>query len=222
MYGCKYCGNSCIRKGWQCQRQKLFCKTCCKHQQFTYSERKLTTKHERDAVFLNNEGCSVSSISRIIGFSKTTVCNIIDRLGILIQLIPPVESNQDYEVDELKTFVGNKKNESWIMYSLNKATKKIISFCVGRRTKENIRKITDSLIKLSPKSIRTDKLNIYPALIPKEIHKYKNKVTNHIERKNLHFRQQLRRLQRKTICYSKSERMLRNSIALFVFSLTKQ
>ena len=81
MISCKYCGQECIKKGWQCLREKLFCKFCRKYQQLTYSFRKINSEHRRVIIFLNNEGCSISTIYRFIEFSKTTVCKIISTLG---------------------------------------------------------------------------------------------------------------------------------------------
>ena len=216
MIPCRFCFKECIRKGWQSGRQKLFCKTCNKYQQLTYSDRKINPSHEKMVVLLNNEGCSVSSMGRITGFSKTSICNVVDRLGLSTRIEFPKEQGCEYEVDELRTFVGNKKNECWIIYALNKLTKKIAALTVGGRTKENIRKVTDVLLRLNPERIFTDKLLTYDYVIPENLHENKKRSTNHIERKNLHLRQQLRRLQRKTICYSKSERMLKNSLMLFL------
>jgi IS1 family transposase len=157
-------------------------------------------------------------MSRFIKFSKTTICKILDSVALKIRFTPPNETDCEYELDELRTFVGNKKNESWVMYALNKITKCVAAFEVGRRTKENLKKVTDAILKLNPKAIFTDRLLIYSLLIPKSIHCYKRRVTNHTERKNLHLRQQLRRLQRKTICFSRSESMLRNAVTIFFAS----
>lgn len=51
-------------------------------------------------------------------------------------------------------------------------------------------------------------LNIYPSLIPFSIHRCFRYKTNVIERNNLSIRNSLKRLSRKTICYSKSILML--------------
>lgn len=91
MFHCRFCKNQCIKKGWQSYRQKLYCKSCRKYQQLTYSEHRVQAEHERMAVLLNNEGCSISSIGRITGFSKTTVCTIIARMGSTRALVSPVE-----------------------------------------------------------------------------------------------------------------------------------
>jgi insertion element IS1 protein InsB len=44
-------------------------------------------------------------------------------------------------MDELRTYIGNKENECWIIYAINKLTKEVIDFAVGRRTKETISKV---------------------------------------------------------------------------------
>ena len=100
-----------------------------------YSERKINPAQQKMIMLLSNEGCSISSIARIIEFSKTSVARIIEKLAGISKFISPDETNCEYEVDELRTFVGNKKNESWVMYALNKATKKVAAFTVGKRTK---------------------------------------------------------------------------------------
>lgn len=57
------------------------------------------------------------------------------------------------------------------------------NFIVGKKTTENIKPIIDKLLLLKPKRIYTDRLNIYPSLIPKEIHKRFQYYTNRIEQK---------------------------------------
>jgi len=109
---------------------------------------------------LNNEGMGISSISRILDISKSSVQRIILRLSSMIQKPVFSEYNETYEIDELRTYVGNKKNESWVIYAINKANGNIIDLVVGRRTKENIRKVVDTILSYSPKRIYTDGLNI--------------------------------------------------------------
>ena len=52
--------------------------------------------------------------------------------------------------------------------------------------------------------IFTDKLKNYGYLIDEKQHSVKRFGSNHIERKNLTLRTHLKRLNRRTICYSKS------------------
>lgn len=65
-----------------------------------------------------------------------------------------------------------------------------------------------TLLLADAKRIVTDQLNSYKELIPKEIHSTKSRGINPIERNNLTLHTHLKRLNRKTICYSKSAVML--------------
>lgn len=163
---------------------------------------------------MNGEGCSVSTISRFLKFSKTTICRWIEKLGSEYHCNPVENAGQEYQADELRTYIVNKKNECWMMYAINKAKRNIVEWCVGRRTKENLEHIISKVLTHNPETICTDRLQIYQTLVPAEIHIVKKRKTNHIERMNLQFRNQLKRLSRKTICFSKSEKMLRASVGL--------
>lgn len=218
---CRYCQGRCIKKGQRNGCQKLQCKSCNKFQQLSYVRRKFDERKQLILEFLQSEGCSISTLSRFLRFSKTTICNWIFKLGSAYDHLVNEKPHQEYQADELRTFIGNKKNECWIMYAINKYTKSIVSWCVGRRTSENIRLVTNKILAHDPKIICTDRLIHYRALIPKTIHEVKEKQTNHIERMNLQFRNRLKRLSRKTICFSKSESMLRASVNLCVKYMTR-
>lgn len=202
---CKYCNHTCIKKGWYKTKQRYQCKSCNKYQLliYKYEREKINTSQ---IVLLTIEGMSISSISRIIKVSKTTVMRRI--LEASQQLSKPVinESKQEYEVDEMCTFVGNRKNHNYtyITYAINRHTNQIIDFIIGNRTKEMISKVISTLLSLSPTKIYTDKLNTYPSIIPKFLHCNTHRKTNRIERKNLTLRTHLKRLSRKSICFSKS------------------
>jgi len=221
MITCRFCNGPCIKKGWQSGVQKLRCKICGKHQQLSYTRQRLNTIQKDVIEFLHSEGNSISTLSRFLKFSKTTVSNWIRSLSDEYEHEVSEQPGGEYQADELRTFVGNKKNESWIMYAINKLTHKIISLCVGRRTKENLQHVTSDLLKQNPKTICTDRLPVYQSLISKEVHIVKERKTNHIERMNLQFRNQLKRLSRKTICFSRSENMLRAAVWLCVKYITK-
>ncbi|WP_396154557.1 IS1 family transposase [Flavobacterium macrobrachii] len=107
-------------------------------------------------------------------------------------------------MDEIWTFIGNKNNATWITYAIERRSKNVVDFVLGSKTKENILPLVTKLILLVPKHIYTDGLNIYPALIPKGIHKRFQYCTNIIERNNLTLRTHLKRLNRRTICFSRS------------------
>ncbi|MFD1553729.1 IS1 family transposase [Putridiphycobacter roseus] len=65
------------------------------------------------------------------------------------------------------------------------------------------RRYTDTVLLSKPKEVFTEKFKNYKSLIPESIHTTRRRCNNHIERMNLNLRTHLKRLNRRTICYSK-------------------
>ncbi len=204
---CRYCNKTCIQKGKQNNVQIYQCKSCLKYQRKHYKYRSKTIE-DHEISLLIKEGCGMRSIGRILAISPSTVIRRILKIGRSVNRSSVIQFGQIYQVDELFTYVGNKNNRTCIAYSFNPKTKEVIGFVVGKRTEINLKKIISTLLLANAKQIITDKLNIYKKLIPKEIHSTRNRGINHIERQNLNLRTHLKRLNRRTICYSKSLGML--------------
>jgi len=215
---CKYCQNNCIKKGIRITGKQCYqCKNCKRYQQSAYTKTPITQEQYNWVLNLHNEGNSLSGIGRLLHISASSVQRVIIKLVGLITKPVICENGEEYEMDELCTFCGKKRNRIWVIYAINRKTKRVVDFVVGRRTLENIRVVVNSILTLNPICISTDKMNIYPSLIGKNRHKTHVRCTNCIERKNLTLRTWLRRLNRKTICFSKSENMLYNSMFLLVY-----
>jgi hypothetical protein len=56
------------------------------------------------------------------------VQRIIIRLAKAAPQPALVESGQRYEIDELRTFCTNRKNELWVIYAINRTTKRVVDF----------------------------------------------------------------------------------------------
>jgi insertion element IS1 protein InsB len=216
MKSCKYCQGKCIRKGYYRGTQKYRCKQCDKYHRSVYQQKKYGKHNEQEVVVLNNEGVGISSMSRILRLPKSSVQMLIRRASERIQKTDLQEKQQIYELDEMYTFIGNKGHPCYIIYAINRQTRKVVEFTTGSRTKENIGLLVRKLLSLFPKRIYTDRLPVYKSLIPEHLHKILPYQTNRIERKNLTIRTHLKRLSRKTICFSKSETMLRSCFELYV------
>jgi insertion element IS1 protein InsB len=213
---CKYCQGACVKKGCYKNRQLYRCKACFKYQRKLYVKHKITASKIDQVKSFVCEGLSISSISRLLNISKSSVQRKIIYLASMVKKPHFTELNQEYEVDELHTYIGNKQNTYWVIYAMNKHTKQVIDLVVGKRTKANISQVIQSLKKLNPSTIFTDKLNIYPSLIKPEIHVSTIHKINSIERKNLNLRKDIKCLNRKTICYSKSVTMLAIILMLYI------
>ena len=115
------------------------------------------------------------------------------------------------------TFVGKKhpSNYSWITYAMNRKTNQVIDVAFGSRSKKNLKQVIDSVKAQHPRKIVTDKLNTYPNLVKPNNHDTGRYSNNHIERGNLTLRTHLKRLFRKTICFSRSQKMLEACVLLY-------
>lgn len=102
------------------------------------------------------------------------------------------------------TYIRHKRNFIWLVYALEKNSKNVVSFNVCKRTNKTLNCVLDTLKLSEVKKIFTDRLKNYRYLIDEKIHSVKRFGTNHIERKNLTLRTHLKRLNRRTICFSKS------------------
>jgi insertion element IS1 protein InsB len=212
---CKNCQQPSVKKGVRNSKQKYYCKICNKYFQASYRN-KLCTKLDDEAIVkLNNEGVGISSIGRLLGISKSNVCNRISKIAKSIAKPLIGELKQEYEVDEMYTFIKSKVNSCYIIYAINKKTKAVIDFSIGPRNKKNISKVISTVLEYQPQRIFTDRLNIYPSLIVSKKHVASAYKINHIERYNLTLRTHLKRLCRKTICFSRSISMLENCLRIY-------
>jgi hypothetical protein len=74
-----------------------------------------------------------------------------------------------------------------------------------------------SLLQQYPiRKYHTDDWGAYSKYIPPSMHKTGKEKTWKIERKNLNFRTHLKRLNRKTICFSKNEQIHDNVIGMYI------
>lgn len=216
---CNYCcSTDTICKGTYGIKQRFLCKSCGKYQQDLYLYKLYNEKDDIKLKVYNAEGVGISSMSRILGYSKGTVIRRLLYLKSLI--IRPIyhEVNQIYEVDEMWTFVRTKKPEGfrWITYAINRKTNQVMDVSIGSRNKDNLGKVINTLKSYNPAKIVTDKLNTYPNLIAPCNHDTTRYSNNRIERSNLTLRTNIKRLSRKTICFSKSDKMLEVCVLLYL------
>ena len=109
------------------------------------------------------------------------------------------------EADEQWSYVYKKKNRRWLWYIIEKKTRKVIAFIFGPRTDEVYQKLINLLPKKLIDVLYTDNWGSYSKIKFAPIHVIGKINTKRIERKNLDLRTRVKRLNRKTICFSKSE-----------------
>ena len=213
---CKYCKKYCVKAGLQHSGvQKFYCKACKKYQQAVYKSEAYHPQTNSRIVILLKEGIGLRSMARVLRISLKTIIQRIRKIAAAICKPFQQLTNRVYEIDEMWTYIGRKANEVWILYILDRKTRTVIDFRVGSRSKKNIRSLTDQLLNAKPKAICTDGLTLYKTLVPGNIHRVTPMSTRHIERHNLNLRMHLKRLSRKTICFSKSVEMLQACLRIY-------
>jgi len=121
------------------------------------------------------------------------------------------------EWDEYWSFVGSKKNQRWTWYIVERKSGIIIAWENGRRKDEVLESLLASVEDIPINFCFTDDWGAYQRLFPYEYRQIIGKGnTWKIERKNLNFRTHIKRLNRKTICFSKNEQIHDNVIGMYI------
>ena len=107
-------------------------------------------------------------------------------------------------MDEMWSFYHDKSHQIWLWWAIDHAANTPLAFTFGTREHKNL---DDLLALLQPFPIRrvyTDNNFAYHKRIPAEQHTTGKRNTQKIERDHLTLRTRIKRLCRKTICFSKS------------------
>ena len=118
------------------------------------------------------------------------------------------------ECDEQWSYVGDKKNKRWLWYILMKGSKKVLAF--ADRSQKTFQKLVDLLPEKLLDRLDTDGYICYKNIRFTPIHNIGKHLTTSIERKNLDLRNRIKRLGRKTSCFSKSEMLHDTVIGRFI------
>ena len=216
---CKNCYSKNIIKNGntKTKKQQYICKNCKKRFIEFYSYKAYHKNINSKIIQLTKEGLGIRSTARVLNISTTTLLRRIIKIAADITQ-PKNCYYQSYELDEKRLFIRKKSNQQWLVYAINKVTKTVANFYIGKRTNKTLNTVIKTLLNSNPEKIYTDNLRNYKYLIPKEIHETKRFGTNSIERKNLSIRTHLKRLNRRTICFSRSVLILTSILKLYFWS----
>ena len=106
---------------------------------------------------------------------KISATTLLKRIVSIARNItkPIISKGKSYEVDELCSYVRHKKNYIWLVYALEKNSKNVVSFNVGKRTNKTLNRVLETLKLLEVKKIFIDRLKNYRYLIDKKLHSIK-------------------------------------------------
>ncbi|WP_420497883.1 IS1 family transposase [Xenorhabdus khoisanae] len=218
---CRYCHKSEYVKGrgkGNGGHPRYRCYACCKvfQLEYTYQACKPGVKEQIVDMAMNNGG--ICDTARVLKVATSTVLNTPKKLNPRNVTTLPLEDSDIQiicEIDEQWSFVGCKHNQRWLWYAWEPRMKRIVAHVFGDRSR---RTLDNLLALLSPFKIRfccTDNYVVYDCL-SEEAHLTGKTFTQRIERTNLTHRTRLKRLNRKTIGYSKSEEVHDKVIGTFI------
>ena len=120
------------------------------------------------------------------------------------------------EADEQWSFVGKKSHQRWIWYAVEHATNTLLATVFGKRKDSVFKELKRLLSSFNISRYYTDDWGAYTRHLPLDQHQIGKRNTQKIERKNLNLRTWIKRLARKTICFSKSEEMHDTVVGLLI------
>jgi insertion element IS1 protein InsB len=123
---------------------------------------------------------------------------------------------EEAEVDEMWSYIKRKKEPRWLWHAMDHRSGKVLAYVFGRRKDEVFLKLKALLEPFGITTYFTDYWGAYTHHLDVDEHQPGKRNTQKIERKHLTLRTRIKRLARKTICFSKSMQMHDIVIGLFV------
>ena len=112
--------------------------------------------------------------------------------------------------------VGSKAHQRWLWHAIEHLTGVVLAYVFGSRADEVFGELPKLLMPFGLVHCYTDAAGVYERHLPATAHTVGKVHPQQIERKHLRLRTRLKRLARKTICFSKSVFMHDTVIGLFV------
>jgi insertion element IS1 protein InsB len=123
---------------------------------------------------------------------------------------------EEAEVDEMWSYVGKKQEPRGLWHAIDHRSGKVLAYVFGRRKDEVFLKLKTLLAPFGITRYYTDYWGAYTRHLDANERQPGKHNTQQIERKHLTLRTRIKRLTRKTICFSKSIQMHDLVISLFV------
>ena len=120
------------------------------------------------------------------------------------------------EADEMWSFVGCKKHERWLWHAIDHQSGQVLAYVLADHTDQALVELKALLEPFGVQTFYTDGWGAYARLLDEDQHRVGKCNTQKIERKHLTLRTRIKRLARKTICFSKSQWLHDVVIGLFI------
>ena len=130
---------------------------------------------------------------------------------------PPQEKDKvSSEIDEMWSYVEKKSNPRWLWHAIDHKTGQVLAYLFGQRKDEVFLELKELLQPFGISRFYTDNWGAYSRHLEKQKHIVGKQNTQRIESKHINLRTRIKRLVRKTICFSKTVRMHDIVIGIFI------
>ena len=220
---CPDCNSEEIKRNGKSKiyHQRYLCKCCKRSFQTTYLYTAWKPEVRSLIVSMTMRNSGIRDIENVLGIHRDSVMAVTKAEADKIPEKPlPTKKPKvaTAELDEFWSFVGSKANQRWTWYAWDAQEKCILAYQNGRRTDASCKKLCDTLFThYDIRRYNTDDWQSYSKMLPASRHRISKKGTQRIERQNLNFRTHIKRLNRRTICFSKSEIMHDAVIKLYIY-----
>jgi len=189
-------------------KQNFLCKPCGKQFQYFYAYGGADPRNKQLIRQMAMRGSGIRDIHNVLRISVFTVLFVLRQW---FSTIGEPQFNGSFRcvlIDEMWTFVGRRKqNKRWFWYAYCADSRRILAFHIGKRNNAACKKLMKKLAHLDIQEYCTDDWKPYKKHIPPQKHTISKRKTQKIERQNLNFRTHIKRLCRRTICFSKKDDM---------------
>jgi insertion element IS1 protein InsB len=120
------------------------------------------------------------------------------------------------ELDEMWSYVRSKASPRWLWHAMDHHTGKVLAYVFGQRKDRVFVELKALLEPFGITRYFTDSWDAYERHLEPEQHTVGKAHMQRIESKHINLRTRIKRLVRRTICFSKTERMHDLVIGLFI------
>ena len=120
------------------------------------------------------------------------------------------------ELDEMWSYVAKKAQPRWLWHAIDHHTGQVLAYVFGRRQDEVFLRLRALLAPFGITRYYTDGWGTYERHVDEAKHVVGKEHMQKIESKHINLRTRIKRLVRRTLCFSKTERMHDLVIGLFI------
>ena len=223
---CPHCDSKQIVKRGKTHRgtQRYLCQnTACTRGSFLldYCNRGCLPEVKQQIIDMSLNASGVRDTARVLRISTDTVLNELKKKEAVLEsvntahlrIIKPddiavhIERAGEAEMDEMWSFVGKKKEPRWLWHAMDHRTGAVLAYVFGRRKDEVFLQLKALLEPFGLTRFPTDHWGTYTRQLDAEVYSPGKRNTQKIERKHLTLRTRIKRLARKTSCFSKTTQM---------------